>query len=235
MFKAIIWDCDGCLIDSEHIACGIAAQLLGEAGYTISTQDFIYRFCGQGKNHIYASIEKDSGINYQPIMESPENLSKQKQAFRQNLMPIKDVHKTLSLIGLPMAVASGSDRDRLEYTLRLTDLYNRFEGYIFDSAIVKKGKPAPDIFLYAADKLNVMPRDCLVIEDSHNGVRAGKAAGMTVFGFTGGSHILDKQQHKIELTDLGADFVFEDMINLPIFINSYTHPAGLNEYAKKLG
>lgn len=133
---------------------------------------------------------------------------------------IDGIHEVLEQIDLPMAIASGSDYERLEYTLQLTGLYGRFKNCTYSSSLVAKGKPSPDIFLYAAEQLGVYPRDCLVIEDSLNGVRAGKAANMTVFGFTGGSHVLNKQAHGHELLALGADLVFDEMGKLPELISN---------------
>jgi HAD superfamily hydrolase (TIGR01509 family) len=220
-FKALIWDCDGCLIDSEHIACELGARLLTEAGYKISTEDYIRRFCGQGKSHIFKSVKDDCGVDYREHMQAIDKKALQREAFRANLKIIDGIHEVLEQIDLPMAIASGSDYDRLEYTLQLTGLYDRFKNSLYSSSLVAKGKPSPDIFLYAAEQLGVDPRDCLVVEDSINGVRAGKAANMTVFGFTGGSHVLNKQAHRSELLALGADLVFDDMRELPRLIKNF--------------
>lgn len=220
-FSAVIWDCDGCLIDSEHIACELSARLLTEAGYTISTEDYVRRFCGQGKTHIFNSIKEDCGVDYRAHMESIDKKSLQRDAFRKNLKAIDGINEALDQISVPMAIASGSDYDRLEYTLQLTKLYTRFENRIYSSSLVAKGKPSPDIFLYAAEKIGVSPEECLVIEDSINGVRAGKSAGMTVFGFTQGSHIFDKTSHSEELLALGADLIFDDMRILPSLIREF--------------
>jgi HAD superfamily hydrolase (TIGR01509 family) len=214
-FEALLWDCDGCLIDSEYIACALGAKLLNEAGYTISVEDYIRRFCGQSKDHTFNSIKEDCGIDYRPHMAAIDKRELQREAFRRDLKIIDGIHDVLEQIDLPMAIASGSDYERLNYTLELTDLYERFKDRIYSSSLVAKGKPAPDIFIYAAEQLNAAPEKCLVIEDSLNGVRSGKAAGMTVFGFTGGGHVFDKAEHSAELLSLGADLVFDDMRELP--------------------
>lgn len=223
-FKALIWDCDGCLIDSEHIACSLGAKLLSDAGYSITAENFIRRFCGQGSAHVFKTILEECGIDYRPHMEGIDKKALQKDAFRLHLKIIPGIHETLSQLRLPMAIASGSEYDRLEYTLQLTGLYERFKERIYSSSLVSNGKPHPDIFLYAAAQLSVRPEECLVVEDSLNGVKAAKAAGMTVFGFTGGSHILDKEQHRKELMSLGADFVFDDMRELPHLIAKFSTP-----------
>ena len=220
-FKALIWDCDGCLIDSEHIACELDARLLAEAGYIISTEDYIRRFCGQSETHTFDSIQKECGVDYRPYMDRFDKRTLQKEAFRLHLKAINGIHDLLDQIDIPMAIASSSDYDRLDYTLQLTRLDERFMGRIYSSSLVAEGKPNPDIFLYAADQLGVQPEECLVVEDSINGVRAGKAAGMTVFGFTGGSHILDKTSHGNDLTNLGADLIFNDMKKLVGLIHEF--------------
>jgi HAD superfamily hydrolase (TIGR01509 family) len=217
-FEAILWDCDGCLIDSEHIACGLYARLLSSAGYAITTEDFILRFCGQSKNHIFSTILQDSGMDYRQHIDAPDKKDLLRLAFEQNLKPITDIQGTLDQLFVPMAIASGSEYERLNHSLKVAKLYDRFFPHIYSSSSVSRGKPQPDIFLYAANKLGVTAHNCLVIEDSHNGVRAGKAAGMTVFGFTGGSHILDKKVHADDLYKLGADHVFHHMTDLPKLI-----------------
>lgn len=210
-YAGVLWDCDGCLIDSEWIACGLGAEMLTELGYPITTQEFVLRFCGQSKSHIYGTIQNETGIDYLPLLAAEDKVTRQREAFRKDLKTICGIEDVLDGINVPMAIASGSAMDRLEYTLQLTNLYDRFAGRIYNSAMVERGKPHPDVFLYAAEQLGVAPEQCLVIEDSHNGVRAGKAAGMTVFGFTGGLHIPDKEKHAAELSELGADVIFRSM------------------------
>ena len=219
-FEALIWDCDGCLIDSEHISCGHMADVFTEAGYPISINDFVRLFAGQGGDRM-------TKLNIDPELQNKIRENTKAKAhilterFRNELKVIENIEAVLEQINLPMAVASGSAMDRLALTLQLTNLYDGFNGHIYSSSLVPKGKPAPDIFLYAAEKLNTAPEKCLVIEDSLNGVRSGKAAGMTVFGFTGGSHVFDKVAHHEELLYLGADLVFDEMNALPRLIAAY--------------
>jgi beta-phosphoglucomutase-like phosphatase (HAD superfamily) len=111
-----------------------------------------------------------------------------------------------------MAVASGSGLERLEHSLKLTRLWDLFAPHIYSTEQVANGKPAPDIYLFAANKLGVNPSQCLVIEDSEHGACAGKAAGMTVYGFTGGSHC--NRAWDVRLQQAGADAVFSDMPSL---------------------
>jgi HAD superfamily hydrolase (TIGR01509 family) len=218
MFKAVLWDCDGCLIDSEAIACGHAADELTQAGYRISMHDFVTRFAGKTRQDIYRAIYDETGLNLNDKIDPAITRREREARFTRELQPIEAIHETLDALNLPMAIASGSEFERLEHTLRLTDLFERFMPHVYSSSLVKHGKPAPDIFLYAAQKLGVAPADCLVIEDSENGVRAGVAAGMTVFGFTGGSHVPDPQAHAALLRALGAHDVFHHMSALPMLL-----------------
>ncbi len=223
--QAILWDCDGCLIDSEYIACDLDATLLREAGYPITTDEFIRRFCGQGNKHVFNTIQKESGVDYQLILEQKDKKELQKKAFLENLKPIDGIFEVLNRLShIPMAVASGSKYERLNFTLEITGLHQKFENRIFSSTLVNRGKPSPDIFLYAATQLGVHPQNCLVIEDSLNGVKAGKAAGMTTWGFTGGSHIPQKDNHAQELLALGADNIFHSMGDLLKFIEPQFYP-----------
>src|SRR5262249_23153978 len=100
--------------------------------------------------------------------------------------------------------------------LEVVDLYKDFAPFVFSSELVAKGKPAPDLFLYAAMQLNEQPKDCVVIEDGVAGVQAGRAAGMRVLGFTGGSHCDDQHHHR--LISAGAELVFCDMTELPSLV-----------------
>lgn len=213
-FNAILWDCDGCLIDSEWIACGRAAQVLTDAGYSITTEEYVRKFAGQVSDHIYDQIQRETGHDLRDKIDRKAAKESRNQAFRDNLTVIPGVIDVLNAVRVPMAVASGSSYERLELTMGIVDLYDRFAPHVYSSESVQNGKPAPDIYLYAANNLGVAPNKCLVIEDSENGVRAGVAAGMTVFGFTGGTHITEKVAHAAALRNLGAQWVFHHMDEL---------------------
>lgn len=213
-FQAILWDCDGVVMDSEYLACGLAAKTLTDAGFPITTDMYVRRFCGQGKKHIHETIAAEAGFDIWAKIDTKDKHDKRNQLFKDELKAIAGIEEILLTAGIPMAIASGSDYERLHYTLDLINLRGHFGEHIYSSVDVPHGKPAPDIFLYAANKLGVAPQHCLVVEDSLNGVRAGKAANMTVFGFTGGTHVVDKQAHAQEMSELGADWVFHDMREL---------------------
>ncbi|MDR3425793.1 MAG: HAD family hydrolase [Alphaproteobacteria bacterium] len=209
----IIWDCDGCLIDSELLACGISAQLLTELGYSITAQGYIDRFAGQGIRHSIRIIEDETGLPFMERFPFSRLYQERELLFRANLKPIDGIKEVLDVLELPMCIASGSEPDRLTLTLEITGLYEKFVGRIYSATQVAHGKPAPDLFLYAAHEMGVEPNRCLVVEDSANGIMAAQAAGMPVLGFLGGSHASEAWGKKLKET--GVEFLFDDMRDLP--------------------
>src|SRR5207245_11276972 len=133
-----------------------------------------------------------------------------RKAFRSALRPIEGVNTVLVGLQIRHCVASSSDVDRVSLSLSLTGLAPHFDTRLYTSQMVKRGKPAPDLFLYAAERMQADPRRTLVIEDSISGVAAGKAAGMTVWGFVGGSHYRSRDGQAM-LREAGADRVFGRM------------------------
>jgi HAD superfamily hydrolase (TIGR01509 family) len=202
-YKAILWDCDGVLIDSEILACTASVDVLREEGVDITLQEYIERFLGKNRPQILAEI------GFSGTFPTEKHKARKKFLFDSQLKPIPGIHDVLSSLSLPMAIASGSDPERLQYTLGLTNLLKYFKEHVYSSESVKNGKPAPDIFLYAAEKLRVAPADCLVIEDSSHGVAAAKAAGMDVYAFTGGSHMTENLRNKLVAAKPNA--IFDDM------------------------
>jgi HAD superfamily hydrolase (TIGR01509 family) len=206
--ELIIFDCDGVLIDSEVIANRVNVEVLAGLGVGFTLEDYMERFVGVSLRDEVVEIERLRNIKLPDDYESRLTTHKHK-IFDQELKAIEGIAEFVTSIKLPKAVASGSSPERLEYTLKLTHLWGLFAPHIYSTTLVPKSKPAPDIFLYTADKFNIKPEKCLVIEDSTLGVRAGVAAGMTVIGFSGGSHI--KDGHEQRLLELGATKVFSKM------------------------
>jgi len=202
-YAAIIWDCDGVLIDSEVLACSPVVDILKEKGAQITLEDYLHRFMGKSA----AQMLKELGISGSFPLDDLKK--RQKEAFTRHLKAIPDVHDVLESIFVPVAVASGSEMARLEHTLELTHLLDYFSGHIYSTEMVKNGKPSPDVFLLAAEKLGVEPKDCLVIEDSVHGVKAAQAAGMDVYAFTGGSHMTPVLRQK--LTEAKPTAIFDHM------------------------
>jgi HAD superfamily hydrolase (TIGR01509 family) len=146
-----------------------------------------------------------------------------REALATRLQPIPGVHEALQSLRLPKCVASGSEAKRVRLSLACTGLSEHFDSNIFTRDQVDRGKPAPDIFLLAAERMRVRPERCVVIEDSQPGVAAGVAAGMCVLGFTGASHC--GPDRAAQLRDAGAHRVFDSMSQLVPLLH------GLNEGA----
>jgi HAD superfamily hydrolase (TIGR01509 family) len=214
-FALLIFDCDGVLVDSEPIACRVDAQCFTDAGFPISTEELARRFTGKSAAAIADELAAQHGRHPPPGLDALRQ-AKVLAAFTQELQPIPGVADALAAIRLPRCVASSSHSQRIAHSLELTGLRQFFGENIYSATMVARGKPAPDLFLYAAQKMNTSPALCLVIEDSPAGVQAGKAAGMRVFGFTGGSHC--KPGHADNLRSAGADYVFESMAELPLLL-----------------
>ncbi|HTT99045.1 MAG TPA: HAD family hydrolase [Rhizomicrobium sp.] len=208
MTRAIIFDCDGVLVDSEIIAVEVERALLAEHGLHYEKPDFIARFMGMSDKAFYAALGEDSlaRLNRALPDDFQARVNAGKRAISEkSLAAITGIERALDALQCPVAVASSSHTHQLEYKLRRTGLWDRFTPHIYSADDVTHAKPAPDLFLHAASALGIAPRDCLVIEDSVNGVKAGLAAGMRVWGFAGGGHMDDGGAAR--LTKAGAERV----------------------------
>ncbi|WP_249012371.1 HAD family phosphatase [Conexibacter sp. DBS9H8] len=209
--ELVIFDCDGVLIESERIAVEIDVAMLAEIGWELSREEVIERFMGRAYAHMLAEIE---GFLGQPV--PAEWVARWDETFQARLAtelePVDGVSETLDALhaaGYRTCVASSSNHASLERNLTATDLHDRLAGRIFSASEVTHGKPAPDLFLHAADRIGVAPERCVVVEDSRYGVAAARAAGMPVFAYTGGG-----MTPVATLEALGAT-VFAEMRDLP--------------------
>jgi beta-phosphoglucomutase-like phosphatase (HAD superfamily) len=204
----VIFDCNGVLVDSEPLATAIVSEEFMRAGFPL-TPDVVARyFTGRRASDMFAEVEAASGRKL-PSGFAATVAGATLRRFRTELRATKHIARALSWLRGPKCVASSSSIDRIRLSLETTDLIHLFEPHLFSASEVRNGKPAPDLFLHAADKMNVHPGDCIVVEDSIVGVAAAAAAGMTVIGFAGGSHAatrLDKH-----LRAVGARTVISDM------------------------
>jgi HAD superfamily hydrolase (TIGR01509 family) len=214
-FNLIIFDCDGVLIDSELLANRSEVEFLKSFGIEFDLSDYMARFVGKNTKDVLEGIEALHGIKLSENFwrSAEENTFK---VFQTELKSTTGIFEFLDSINKAKCVASSSSLSRLDMTLKVTDLFARFSPYIFSAEQVDRGKPAPDLFLFAAKQMQVPPDRCIVIEDSPAGVRAGVAAGMTVLGYTGGSHIQPGHQEK--LLDEGAIKVFAEMSELSTWL-----------------
>jgi HAD superfamily hydrolase (TIGR01509 family) len=215
----VIFDCDGVLVDSEILSNHVLAGLLTDCGYPVDTETAIVRFTGMSSVSVVANVESAMGkaLPADFVQRYREDVTR---AFDAALQLVAGVADMLAAHEGLRCVASSSTPQRIERSLRTTGLIGHFRGEaLFSAAMVERGKPAPDLFLYAADRMGVAPADCIVIEDSLPGVQAAVAAGIPVLGFTGGSHIRDG--HGERLRALGAAEVFDDMALLPGLLARY--------------
>jgi HAD superfamily hydrolase (TIGR01509 family) len=204
----IIFDCDGVLVDSEVLSCRCLSKALAAYGIDLGVDQAPDLFLGRS---VTAVREHYEALGHSiPEQFSAELREDVRAAFLSALCPIEGVSSVLEGLQIPHCVASSSDVDRVSLSLSLTGLAPHFDSQLFTSQMVKRGKPAPDLFLYAAERMQADPRHTLVIEDSISGVRAAKAAGMTVWGFVGGSHYQSRDGKAI-LHEAGADRVFGRM------------------------
>jgi HAD superfamily hydrolase (TIGR01509 family) len=204
----IIFDCDGVLVDSEVLSCRCLSEVLAGYGISLGLDQALDLFLGRNVTAVLDHYKTIGRLD--PEQFSAELRAGVRAAFLSALCPIEGVSSVLEGLQTPHCVASSSDVDRVSFSLSLTGLASHFDGRLYTSQMVERGKPAPDLFLHAAERMQADPSRTLVIEDSISGVRAGKAAGMTVWGFVGGSHYQSRDGKAI-LCEAGADRVFGRM------------------------
>ncbi len=207
----IIFDCDGVLVDSELLSCRCLSEVLAEFGLVLSEEQALELFLGRSTKAVEQHY-RDLG---HPLTDAflPRFKSRVLENFAASLAPIPGVVAVISGLTVPFCVASSSDLDRVSLSLEVTGLRAHFAARIYTAQMVRHGKPAPDLFLHAAESMRAQPSRTLVIEDSISGVQAGKAAGMTVWGFVGGGHYRTRDGRAI-LSAAGADRVFAHMSDL---------------------
>jgi HAD superfamily hydrolase (TIGR01509 family) len=205
--ELVIFDCDGVLVDSEPISNRVFTAALHDLGFDWTYEEVCKRFIGLSMPRCIELVEEDLG---RPVPDRfvAELQRRTFEAFREDgLQPVRGVPQLLDSLEVPFCVASGGEVEKMRNTLGLTGLLPRFEGRMFSAQQVRHGKPAPDLFLFAAAACGVPPGRCAVVEDSVPGVRAAAAAGMTVFGYA-------ERTDRDALQAHGA-VVFESMADLP--------------------
>ncbi|POZ61255.1 HAD family hydrolase [Chromobacterium alticapitis] len=206
-FELVIFDCDGVLVDSERITNAVFARMLNELGLPVTLDDMFRHFVGLSMAQCLRQIEDMLGAAAPAGFEADYRRRSQ-EALRQSLAAVPGVPDMLEALPLPYCVASNGGHDKMRTTLGLTGLLPLCEGRLYSAQDVALPKPAPDVFLHAARSQGVEPARCLVIEDTPTGVRAGAAAGMTVWGYAA-------LTPKASLTAAGATETFADMADLP--------------------
>jgi HAD superfamily hydrolase (TIGR01509 family) len=212
----VIFDCDGVLVDSEPLSLACLTAGLNRIGVAIDLETVRTRFTGTSMTSIMEHIARDYGIAAPPgFVEAvkAETLA----LFDADLTAMHGAAEAIAALGLPICVASSSDPVRLRHSLGLTGLLPLFGDRVFSAAQVARGKPFPDLFLFAASRMGSRPAACLVIEDSVPGVTAARSAGMRVAGFTGGGH-WGHDPAGAALVRAGADRIFADFGDLAAVI-----------------
>lgn len=193
------------------LALEVELAVLREQGLTFDRTDYINRFMGLSYEAFHdvmdAEAEKQIGRRISDAIRE-DLAARLRQTMIARLTAIPGAGEMVAATRLPKAVASSSTREGLERKLKQVGLWDHFAPHVYSAGHVASAKPAPDLFLHAAAALGVVPADCLVIEDSVNGVLAGRAAGMTVWGFLGGGHVHDGLSAR--LTDAGAERIVAD-------------------------
>jgi HAD superfamily hydrolase (TIGR01509 family) len=211
-FDLIIFDCDGVLVDSEVISCRAHADTLTRHGYPITSEQVLERFLGRSMRQTTIEIEAELGRRL-PDDFTSQTYAEIFRSFATSLEATPHIVETLAQIKQPICVASSGPPEKISASLNRTGLYDRFAPHIFSAVQVRHGKPAPDLFLFAAGQMQTAPEKCLVIEDSIAGIAGAIAAGMPVLGFHGGSHC--RPGYGDGLRAAGASATFDDMRQLP--------------------
>jgi HAD superfamily hydrolase (TIGR01509 family) len=214
----VIFDCDGVLVDSEPLSLACLTAALNRIGVPIDLDTVRARFAGTSMASIMAHVARDYGVAAPPgFVEAvkAETLA----LFDAELTAMTGVAAAVRALRVPVCVASSSDPVRLAHSLRLTGLAPLFGQDVFSATQVPRGKPHPDLFLYAAARMGAEPAGCLVIEDSVPGVTAARAAGMRVLGFTGGGH-WGHDPAGADLARAGAGRIFRDFADLAALIGA---------------
>ncbi len=216
--ELIIFDCDGVLVDSEMISNRLLAEHLSHYGFAITPEQCRRRFVGFSMAKVIAAV-KAEGVDlpndFEPLLRQNDQ-----RAFAAELTPIAGIADILGQLNQAKCVASSGSLDKIRSNLTLTGLIDFFEPHLFSAQMVANPKPAPDLFLHAALRFDIDPKNCLVIEDTPIGVEAALAAGMSVLAFAGGSHC--DEAHIAGLDSSGAHRRFDHMRELPGIVANWT-------------
>jgi HAD superfamily hydrolase (TIGR01509 family) len=211
LISAVIFDCDGVLVDSEILALEVELAILAEQGLHFERDDYVTRFMGLSHDAFHDVIDDEAkkrlGRSISHTIRD-ELATRLRRTMIARLTEVPGAGAAVAQTTLPKAVASSSTAEGLERKLRQVGLWGHFAPHVYSADHVIHAKPAPDLFLHAAKALDIPPRECLVLEDSVNGVIAARAAGMQVWGFLGGGHTHDRLGAR--LSAAGAERLVQD-------------------------
>ena len=212
LVKAILFDCDGVLVDSEVLSLKIELSALSEIGLDYTPDSFIDRYMGMSGDDLHRALDEDCrqrlGHTLPAGFREACHARYRTALSEGELKIVPGAAAAIRRIGQRKAVASSSGTEGLKLKLTLTGLWDAFAPHVYSADVVRRGKPAPDLFLHVAETLDVAPEHCLVIEDSVNGICAARAAGMRVWGFLGGGHMGESRGDYLK--QAGADRLLSD-------------------------
>lgn len=182
-YKCVIFDCDGVLVDSEPIANQVLVEMANEHGANIDLDYALKNFKGTSMQNCYDQVAKLASQRLSDDFMS-DFRKRSFESFEKNIQPITGVTDVVENLDIPFCVASSGPENKIRLNLELTGLLPHFEGNIFSCFTIKKWKPDPGVFLWAAETIGFHPSECLVVEDSMSGVTAALSGGFDVFGFT---------------------------------------------------
>jgi HAD superfamily hydrolase (TIGR01509 family) len=207
---AVIFDCDGVLLDSEYVMCRLWCSALRDLGAKVSEDEWLTRITGLSKPSWRRVLREELGVAVPD--EQLEVIDARQDEALTHVTAVAGMLELVAGLSTRIAVASSSGLARLERTLGATGFLPYFGGHVYSAEAVEQGKPAPDLFLHAAEGLGVRPERCVVVEDAVPGVLAARAAGMRVIGFAGGTHMV--RMARARLAAAGPDAMAGDAAEL---------------------
>jgi HAD superfamily hydrolase (TIGR01509 family) len=210
-FDLVIFDCDGVVVDSERITHDVFGAFIRSLGANFTEAEMQEQFLGRSLKDCLEIVEGLTGRKAPPGALDAYRAERDR-VLREQVIPVLGIREVLEQLAIPYCIASSGDHDKMRATLGATGLFPLFAGRLFSVTEVARAKPAPDVFLYAAQRMGAVPGRTLVIEDSVNGVIAGRAAGMTVYGFGG---LFSPER----LAAAGAHATFTRMSELPALLD----------------
>jgi HAD superfamily hydrolase (TIGR01509 family) len=218
MKSLVIFDCDGVLVETEALTSQCEVDALQALGHFLTLEEYIDVALGKHNHLVTATLKEKFNIELPANFWNDVSL-KQKVIFDRELVAVEGVAEAVAALSLPTCIASSSSMDRLRHTLGLTGLLTHFDGRIYSTESVARGKPFPDIYIHVAECMNSASKDCFVIEDSPAGIEGALAAGMTVLAFGGGKHMTAQMRQRLK--DSGAHVFFDRMSDLKEIIGSF--------------
>ena len=216
--KLVIFDCDGVLVDSELISLGLLIEYCSKYDVEVSLEEACEIFLGKPVKDSASEVNLKKGTN---VPDVDLNVFQEQilERFDKELNAVEGVYRALEQINNRVCVASSSNLDRIGASLEKTNLSKFFTGSLFSTDMVARGKPHPDVFLFACERMNVHPQDAIVIEDSPAGLMAAKAAGIRTIAFAGGVHAKPAKLVN-KLLPRSPDILIHNMMELPPLIDS---------------